>query len=452
MSRIPALVAEGVLRCIACKGALAMVADAVRCTACRRTFGYANGALDLYGAHEGAPRATPDPAFVKAVAAALRLPDTPDILARAADAVAGTLVTTGDPHHSAEIAELADRLGIAQPPAATPSAPGPVNVEPRVAWGVHFLERELPRGADLYRSIRIANAGGSTLSSSHTPPAFLSYHWQHGDGRMAHYDGERSRLPVALAPGHEVTVISRVRTPAKPGDYRLQYQLVLEGERWIDPPAPAISVRVGDAVKAPPGLEDTGQEYDYGGDHHVGAEMVFAHIRKVWPTTPLRVLEVGAGIHPSMAALARFGHTVTSLDISFPMAQLGQLYFDHVEGTGESFAFVACDAARAPVAEGSFDCAAVFSAVHHFPRPDLLLETLARLVRPDGFIAVMCEPCVPDPEGAMYLRDLAKGINEQIWSLPEWRVIFERAGLRILEGRVDRGSLKVILGRGPQHS
>ena len=59
----------------------------------------------------------------------------------------------------------------------------------------------------------------------------------------------------------------------------------------------------------------------------------------------------------------------------------------------------------------------------------------------------MCEPCMPDPQGAMYLRDLSKGINEQVWSVPEWCVIFARAGLRILEGRVDHGSLKAILGR-----
>lgn len=451
MSLLADLVAAGTVRCPSCRGALVLAADRARCGGCGRDFAFANGALDLYGARPVADAAVPDAAFVRAVARALRLPETPDGLARVAQAVAGTAASGDDPHLAAEIAELADRLGIPGPAAPAPPAspaPAPVAAAPVVVeWGPCFVEAAMPPRTTVLRSIRLRNAGGATLSSTGRRPAFLSYHWLHADGRMAVFEGERSRLPVPLAPGRALTVIAHIATPAAPGDYRLAFQLLVEGERWLEPAAPAIAVRIARDAAPPAGYAQTGQAYDYGADHHVAAEMVYAHIRRHWPTTPLRVLEVGGGTHPSLAGLARFGHTVTALDVSFPMSQLGALCHGMDEGLGGRVAFVACDAAEPPLADGAFDCAAIFAALHHFPEPDRLLATLARLVRPEGFIAVMCEPCLPDPEAAMYLRDLAKGINEQAWSLPEWHGIFTRAGLRLVEGRVDTGSLKALLAR-----
>lgn len=453
MSLLAGLLAAGTVRCPSCRGALALAADHARCHGCGRAFAFANGALDLYGARLEAGAAEPEPAFVRGVARALRLPETPEGLARVAQAVAGTAASGGDPHHAAEIAELADRLGIPghaspAPPAPPVSpAPAPSAAAPIVEWGPCFVEAAMPPRTTVLRSIRLRNAGGATLSSDGERPAFLSYHWLHADGRMAAFEGERSRLPVPLAPGRALTVIARIATPATPGDYRLAFQLLVEGERWVEPAAPAIAVRISGDAAPPAGYAQTGQAYDYGGDHHVAAEMVYAHIRRHWPTTPLSVLEVGGGTHPSLAGLARFGHAVTALDVSFPMSQLGALCHGMDEGLGGRVAFVACDAAEPPLADGAFDCAAIFAALHHFPEPDRLLATLARLIRPEGFIAVMCEPCLPDPGAAMYLRDLAKGINEQAWSLPEWHEIFTRAGLRLVEGRVDTGSLKALLAR-----
>lgn len=452
VSLVPALVGEGVLRCPRCRGGLSMETDSARCPACARAYAFANGALDLYGARGESARARPDPAFVREVASALRLPATPEILARTAQAVSGTLATSDDPHHSAEIADLADRLGIAM---AAPGAPArasasPASAPPVIEWGVNFIEEAMPAGIELLRSVRIRNAGTATIATAAGSPLYLAYHWRAASGKMVTFDGERTALPVPLAPGRELTVIARIVTPSEPGDYRLEFQFVLEGERWIDPPSPEMRVGISRSVAPALPLGDTGQVLDYGADHHVAAELVFAKVRERWPERKLRVLEVGGGIHPSMAGLARFGHTVTALDISFPMSQLGQLCASQAPGDGGAFAFVACDATDPPVAGGAFDFAAVFAAVHHFPRPDRLLAALRRTVRPGGFIAVMCEPCLPDPSGPDYLRDLAKGINEQAWSLPEWARIFARAGLRATGGQVDHGSLKAFLEEHPE--
>ena len=445
MSFLADLIAQSVLRC-PCGGALVADGERVRCASCNRAFAFANGALDLYGAYVEAPRSPPDAAFVLAVARALKLPEDADTLARTAEAVALTQLVSGDIAHTAEIAELADRLGLAPSPGVAPAqAIAKTDANPRIEWGVHFLENEMPLGASLLRSVRIRNAGMGSVASSGANAMHIACRWRDARGHVAANNAKRSLLPVPLLPGRELTVITRLATPSNPGDYTLEHHLAGADGRAIDPPAPPIAVRVARDAQAGLALAETGKAYDYGGDHHVAAVMIFERIRDQWPATRLCVLEVGGGIHPSMAGLAPYGHSVLALDVSFPQSQLGAIYHEKVTATGERMGFVACDALEPPVADGAFDCAAVFAAVHHFARPDLLLAALARRVRPGGFIAVMCEPCAPDPEGVMYLRDLAKGINEQAWSPAEWGVIFERAGLVISQGQIDSGSLKAIL-------
>jgi SAM-dependent methyltransferase len=77
---------------------------------------------------------------------------------------------------------------------------------------------------------------------------------------------------------------------------------------------------------------------------------------------------------------------------------------------------VAADANDLPFADGSFDCAVMFSALHHFADPIDVLPRLARLVKRDGFLAIMCEPvgCYFNGEvDAEVSRELEQGINEQ---------------------------------------
>jgi ubiquinone/menaquinone biosynthesis C-methylase UbiE len=100
-------------------------------------------------------------------------------------------------------------------------------------------------------------------------------------------------------------------------------------------------------------------------------------------------------------------------------------------------AFVACDAAKPPFAANTVDGVVMYAAFHHFTDPVALLNEFRRILAPGGFVALMCEPCSPDPTEPTYLRDLRKGINEQNFAPEEYMEIFT--------GCIEGGSLKVIL-------
>lgn len=72
------------------------------------------------------------------------------------------------------------------------------------------------------------------VRSSRRPdaPDYLSYHWLDRQGGVVIWDGERNPLPRDIGPGEEAEVLFRVKTPGKPGKYRLAIELVQEGRSW----------------------------------------------------------------------------------------------------------------------------------------------------------------------------------------------------------------------------
>lgn len=186
----------------------------------------------------------------------------------------------------------------------------------------------------------------------------------------------------------------------------------------------------------------TADSINYGEDHALGTQII-----KDWVAASgrsgLRLLEVGSGTHPQTAWQPDL--EVLAVDISAPMLELGSLYFG--QRFVERLGFVCADAFDPPFMPAQFDAVAIFSALHHFPEPDSLLRALARLMRPGGVIFVMCEPVGDSLDGPETVRDLAKGINEQVFTLDEYGLIFARAGLQPQSLRVDGGSLKTVLER-----
>jgi len=83
--------------------------------------------------------------------------------------------------------------------------------------------------------------------------------------------------------------------------------------------------------------------------------------------------------------------------------------------------------------------------LHHFPEPERFLAGLLKLLKRDGFIGIMCEPVNDTLETPETIRDLLKGINEQVFSWQEYAQIFQTAGMWISQMQLDGGSLKAIL-------
>jgi SAM-dependent methyltransferase len=249
---------------------------------------------------------------------------------------------------------------------------------------------------------------------------------------------------VDLEPGREVTLILRVRAPDVHGPCRLALHLVA-------PDAPrepfaTHSVHVG--LLDLPVFE---YEYhpamnDYQADHRIATEELLAFMASRYPDRKCSVLEVGSGVHPQSWVLANEGHRVVAMDVSHSQCILGALYFRFaMPALAERFAFMSCDAAQLPFADASADGIVLFAAFHHFEDPRALLAEMRRVIVDDGFIYIANDCCAPDPTGGDYLAELRRGINEQMFTLPEYQELFRSAGLEVARARVDLHDLKAFV-------
>ena len=92
---------------------------------------------------------------------------------------------------------------------------------------------QLPAEATRRVRLQVRNVGRSRWNSwGGRHPIHLSYHWLDGTGDTAVWDGMRTPLPGDVAPGARVTASVLVETPAVPGRYLLQPDLVQEAVGW----------------------------------------------------------------------------------------------------------------------------------------------------------------------------------------------------------------------------
>ncbi len=317
----------------------------------------------------------------------------------------------------------------------------PVNEDVRAAFTAHHIPDRLPPNKKLSVNVRLTNTGRSVISSRGRNPVNVAYHWREPGGRSLAREGIRTPLLIDLRPGRSLTLPILVRTPRREGPACLELTLVHEGRRWLDELAAAVPVELRrDAAEAPPAhwrVTKTGNE-NYALDHVVGRDMVLAEVeRRRRPG--LRLLEVGGCCHPQMGTA---GCELYNVDIDVQTLQVGAL------AAPRDVHFVAADAGDMPFVDGCFDGIVMFATLHHFVDPAAVLRGLRRLVKPDGFLAVMCEPCnharLPHADPG-YIRELEQGINEQSFSLDEYALMFGRAGLSAYDLVVHRSSLKALL-------
>ena len=326
----------------------------------------------------------------------------------------------------------------------------PVNRGIRFAIVDHYVPEVLPAGRLLTRNVRILNRGECVISSRGPNPVHLSYHWLNRTGGILIHGGERTPLPIDLAPGRAMTVPTLLRTPPSAGAYRLQLTMVHELVGWLDADAVTLKVRVvpGTGAAVPPHWVNTGkplESYSYDEDHRRGREIVLRET-KTLRRPDLRLLEVGGCCHPMLLGLP---YEICNVDIDVQTLQVGQLRERLNPGNSRgSLQYVCADAHALPFRDQHFDAVVLFSALHHFTRPVEVLRELTRLLKPAGFLAVMCEPVAAELVGRLaeeVIRELERGVNEQVFTLAEYQQMFQKAGLGASWAEVDRASFKAIL-------
>ncbi len=102
---------------------------------------------------------------------------------------------------------------------------------------VRWLGYELPElraGVSGTLRVRARNAGSATWRSRGEAGVQASYHWLDPLGNAIVWDGPRTALPAAVAPGEEVELALDLRAPQPPARYRLAVDLVEEFRFWFE--------------------------------------------------------------------------------------------------------------------------------------------------------------------------------------------------------------------------
>lgn len=161
------------------------------------------------------------------------------------------------------------------------------------------------------------------------------------------------------------------------------------------------------------------------------------------------VLELACGSRPQALIHFQKGTRVVAADLCFPQVQLGNLEFAQaLRDDQDSFLFCCGDVYNPPFRQGAFDVAVICAALHHFSNTVDALRLVASLLKPDGKLVMLREPCFVNPKDPNYLRELLNGFNEQQFEIEEYFWMVAEAGLTVVQASVDfGGSLKLIAGK-----
>ncbi len=413
-----------------------------------RDLGPAAGPLDFLHASGALDPSGIPAAEVEKIRTHLQLAPTDEVRTEIARAIAATRRNLDEKHLLAESRMLAERFRLPEfelEPAATPARPENAQRKTTAGRLRHVSNSVGPRltaARQVFRSVRVRNDGESVLPAGSR--ATVLTEWTSSSGANLKRHAIANEIPVDMEPGREITLMLRLDAPVEPGPYTLHARLVVSGERE----APAFLSLPVDVVLCD--LPVFAYEYsphllDYRADHAKAAEEVLDYLAK-HHGPGATVLEIGGGVHPAGSAFVQAGHRLVSSDISHSQSILGALYFRHaMPQAQDALGFVTCDGTRLPFADESFDGVVLLAAFHHFADPPGLLRELRRVIAGGGFVFIGCDCCAPNPREPDYLSDLARGINEQMFTLPEYTMFFEQAGLTPARARVDFHSIKVFV-------
>ncbi len=316
---------------------------------------------------------------------------------------------------------------------------------PQAAVVLDYLPDTLPAATVSTHNIRLLNTGSHAISSAGHYPVQISYHWYAADDSLIDWDGMRTRFPTDLQPGRAITVPVSISAPQGSGACRLQLDLVCESQGWGGLSWSKMITVGGRNFQAPDSWEISPASASYEKDHEAGRDLLGTWLSGL-PHRKLRVLEIGGTAAPQTPV---YGHEVWNVDIDVQSLQIGRLQYATYMPERKC-TFLCADALDLPFSRGSFDCIALFATLHHFENPAAAIRYWADFLAPGGFLAVLCEPVGHNVADEQYLHELRAGINEQTFSLEEYDRIFRRAGVSVIDLRVDGGSLKARLFKQKQ--
>lgn len=146
-----------------------------------------------------------------------------------------------------------------------------------------------------------------------------------------------------------------------------------------------------------------------------------------------RVLDSGCGTGAFALAVAGHVGSVVGVDADAPSVAAGR------EAAPQNVELREGDATALAFAEATFDVGGCLRVLHHVPRPDRVVEELARVVRPGGRVLLVDQLRERDPAAAEANERFERDRDaSHTHTLPraEIRRLLERAGLEVVREEV----------------
>ena len=298
-----------------------------------------------------------------------------------------------------------------------------------------------------YRSLRVRNNGKHSYATATPFPHHLSYKLIDKNGLVT--EGIRSRLPIPLLPGSELTIPVAFFFN-KPGRFLIEIYMVEEFVRWHDKPIFSETIDVlADTENFDSIIWNSDNGYfDFLDDINKCGEVYNKAVDyvRLKNAGTINVVEFACGADPQVVRHMADNSNVVACDVSYPQAQICHLSISSGARYSQgAVRVVCCDIYTHPFLQYSFDIVLISAALHHMANLVSALDAMKRLLKPGGVIVLLREPAKVAPDDDVYIKELKAGFNEQQFELCEYREIFSRVGLRPIYEQVDfQCSYKVI--------
>lgn len=124
-------------------------------------------------------------------------------------------------------------------------------------------------------------------------------------------------------------------------------------------------------------------------EYGTGKELLAAYGDALGPLAGRLVLDIGCGLGGKTIAYAEAGARVVGVDLERENVARCLAFS---AGRASSASFVTGDARRLPFADRSFDAVIANDSLEHFSDPEVALREFARVVKPDGPVALFFTP------------------------------------------------------------
>jgi len=163
------------------------------------------------------------------------------------------------------------------------------------------------------------------------------------------------------------------------------------------------------------------------------SENTLKSLEKFIPSNNLSILEIGSGNCWVINRLAKNNYCIALDMFDLPPKGLesGKVFIKHQTSYFER---VIADMIKLPFKDGSFDIVLISSALHHSSDLSSTLKEINRVLKSDGKLILLNEPStglIPGAERKQIETDLENGVNENRYTIKEWKKAIKKDGFTI---------------------